>query len=285
MNTTATRVTLTGTGVPPPSPGRAGAGTLVQHGDVALQFDAGRATTLRLVEAGVTPGGLNALFLTHHHSDHCVDVADIVFARWIERAPDLTVVAPDGPLTAFGQELTQLWREDLQIRERVTGRAPLHLDWRAFSAGESPTVVWESGDVAVSSVLVEHPPVEPAVAYRVDAAGTRVVISGDTRVCAAVENLAQDADLLVHEVALREAMPPGADESVYAYHADAFELGAMAERSRVRAVALTHLLPAPRTGQEEQAFAQRLRDGGFTGEILVGRDLMHFTAQPAGVET
>jgi ribonuclease Z len=48
----STTITLTGTGVPHPSPGRAGAGVLVRHDDVALQFDAGRATVLRLTEAG-----------------------------------------------------------------------------------------------------------------------------------------------------------------------------------------------------------------------------------------
>jgi ribonuclease Z len=48
----ATTVTLTGTGVPFPGPDRAGAGVLVRHGDVALQFDAGRGTVLRLTEAG-----------------------------------------------------------------------------------------------------------------------------------------------------------------------------------------------------------------------------------------
>ena len=71
-----TRVTLTGTGVPHPAPGRAGAGTLVRSGDLALQFDAGRSTVMRLVEAGVAPHALDALFLTHIHSDHLADVAD-----------------------------------------------------------------------------------------------------------------------------------------------------------------------------------------------------------------
>ena len=42
-------ITLTGTGVPHPAPGRAGAGTLVRSGDLALQFDAGRSTVMRLV--------------------------------------------------------------------------------------------------------------------------------------------------------------------------------------------------------------------------------------------
>lgn len=60
-----TEVILTGTGVPHPRPGGAGAAVLVRHRDVALQFDAGRSTVLRLMEAGTPPHALSAVFLTH----------------------------------------------------------------------------------------------------------------------------------------------------------------------------------------------------------------------------
>ncbi len=88
-----TTVTLTGTGVPHPSPGRAGPGVLIRHGAVALQFDAGRGTVLRLSEAGVACHDLDALFVTHVHSDHVVDLADVVMTRWIQGT-----LHPAGPL-------------------------------------------------------------------------------------------------------------------------------------------------------------------------------------------
>ena len=65
-----TEVILTGTGVPYPAPGRAGAGTFVRSESVALQFDAGRGTVMRLTEAGARLSELEALFVTHVHSDH-----------------------------------------------------------------------------------------------------------------------------------------------------------------------------------------------------------------------
>ena len=55
-----TKVTITGTGRAPVEAGRAGSGVLVEHGDVVLQFDAGRATALRMAEAGVLPAQLDA---------------------------------------------------------------------------------------------------------------------------------------------------------------------------------------------------------------------------------
>jgi ribonuclease Z len=79
-----TKITVTGTGVPHVSPGRAGAGVLVECGDVRLQFDAGNATSLRLIEAGVHTNELSALFITHHHSDHLTGLTDVLFSRWLE---------------------------------------------------------------------------------------------------------------------------------------------------------------------------------------------------------
>lgn len=266
-------VTLTGTGLPVPSPGRAGAGTLVQAGEHVLQFDAGRATVLRLSEAGVEPDDIDALFLTHHHSDHCIGVDDLVITRWVNRGQALTVLAPDGPLTRFGEELLLPWSEDVKIRREVTGRGAVELDWTPFPASEVPQEVWSADDVTVTSVSVEHPPVEPAVAYRVDSGGRSVVISGDTRVCAAVEQLARGADLLVHEVCLPEAFVHGADRSIISYHADAYELGALADRAGVQALMLTHLLPAPRTPDDEERYVRAVREGGYTGRLIVGRDL------------
>ena len=80
-----TEVIRTGTGVPHPRPGRAGAGVLVRHGDVALQFDAGRSTVMRLMDAGTPPHALTALFLTHVHSDHVVGLPDVAMTRWIQQ--------------------------------------------------------------------------------------------------------------------------------------------------------------------------------------------------------
>ena len=97
---TTTEVILTGTGVPHPRPGRAGAGVLVRCDGVALQFDAGRATVLRLVEAGTSPSDLSALFVTHVHSDHVVDLPDVVMTRWVQKqlasSAPLPIVAPEG---------------------------------------------------------------------------------------------------------------------------------------------------------------------------------------------
>ncbi|NUL45794.1 MBL fold metallo-hydrolase [Cellulosimicrobium funkei] len=271
----STTVTLTGTGAPRPVPGRAGAGTLIQHAGEAVQIDAGRSTVLRLAEAGVQPNEVSALFLTHHHSDHVVDVPDLLISRWIMGNNDpLTVVAPDGALTDFGVHVLDIWGEDLRIRQVHTGRPPLAPpDWRAFVARGRPQCVWEGQRLTVSSVLVQHDPVTPAVAYRVDTdTGRSVVISGDTRVCDEVRDLAQGVDILVHEV-VRPSLLHGPRGYIGQYHAEARALGELASKAGVGQLLLTHLEPAPQTPEAEAAFEEDVRQGGFTGIVIVGSDL------------
>src|SRR5262245_47740917 len=77
------RLTLLGTGSPLPDPNRAGPSTLVQAGDAVLLVDAGRGVLMRLAGAGVLPIQLSAVLLTHLHSDHIVDLNDVVTTRWV----------------------------------------------------------------------------------------------------------------------------------------------------------------------------------------------------------
>jgi hypothetical protein len=58
----------------------------------------------------------------------------------------------------------------------------------------------------------------------------------------------------------------------------------MAAGLRTPVLALTHLLPPPRTVQEEQIYRERVREGGFTGELVVGRDLDCVTLTGSGSE-
>ena len=279
-----TEVILTGTGVPHPAPGRAGAGALVRHGDIALQFDAGRGTSMRLVEAGVSPADLSATFVTHHHSDHVVDLADVAMTRWIlqQMRPTgpLVIVVPDGPAARFARRMLDPFDEDIAVRREHTGQGEPKIDLRTFTPPDSPEVVWtsEDGTVRVSAIAVRHEPVEAAVAYRVDTPDGAVVISGDTRVCDETFLLARGADVVVHEAcrarSITERFKGSVLETIVSYHADTVELGEMAERHAVAHMVLTHLIPAPANESHEEGFAADLRKGGYTGRVTVGRDLM-----------
>jgi ribonuclease Z len=230
-----TTVTLTGTGVPHVGPGRAGPGALVRHGDTALQFDAGRATVLRLVEAGSACHELDAVFLTHVHSDHVIDLADLVMTRWIEGtlhpAGPLPIVAVEGLATRFAAVMLDPYADDIAVRVEHVQPAGPEVLIRGFELPTAPTEVWrsETGDVRVEAMAVHHEPVHEAVAYRVITSDGVVVISGDTRVCDEMREFARNADVLVHEACRATSLAPfiaGTPfENIFDYHADTVQLG------------------------------------------------------------
>ncbi|MFI5045276.1 MAG: MBL fold metallo-hydrolase [Acidimicrobiales bacterium] len=280
---TTTTVTLTGTGVPHPAPGRAGPGVLVRHGEVALQFDAGRGTMIRLAEAGTMAHELDALFVTHVHSDHVVDLPDVVMTRWIQStlhpAGPLPIYAVDGQPTRFASAMLDPFVDDIALRvEHVQERSP-ELDIRPFALTARPAELWRSDDrtVAVEAVGVHHEPVHEAVGYRITTPAGVVVISGDTRVCQEVRELAAGVDVLVHEACRVTAMKPMIEgtpfEQIFDYHADTILLGELAEAAGVGHLVLTHLVPPPPDEAGVQAFADDVREGGYTGRLTVGHDL------------
>jgi ribonuclease Z len=169
---------------------------------------------------------------------------------------------------------------------------PPELDIRPFAlpgppaapaAPVVPAEVWRSADgaVRVEAVAVHHEPVAEAVAYRVTTPGSVVVVSGDTRVCDEVRDLARGASLLVHEAcrasALRDAIAGTPFEHIFAYHADTVALGALAAEAGVEQLVLTHLIPAPATAEDAAAFAAEVRAGGYEGPLTVGHDLLTVT--------
>ena len=284
-----TTVTLTGTGIPNIAPGRAGAGVFVKYNDVVVQFDAGRATCNRLIEAGLRLADLDAVFITHIHSDHVFGLAELVLSRWIETqfdevATPLPIFAPSGGAARFVKRMLEPYDEDTHIRREHTGSREVVLDAREFPALFTPAEVWASADraVVVESVAVHHEPVPDAVAYRVTTPDGSVVISGDTRVCQEVEDFSRHANVLVHEAFRRAPLAHLIEHfprinSILDYHADTISLGTMAQRAEVNTLMLTHLGPPPQNEVEEQGFSDDVKNGGYTGHVLVGRDLMSVT--------
>lgn len=278
-----TTVTLTGTGVPHPAPGRAGPGVLVRHGSTALQFDAGRSTVLRLAEAGTLLSDLDALFLTHVHSDHVVGLADLVMTRWVQGtlhpSGPLPIVAVEGQATAFAATMLDPYADDIALRVEHVQEHPPSLDIRPFPLPTVPVEVWrsEDGDVVVEAVAVHHEPVHEAVGFRITTPDGVVVISGDTRVCDEVRDLAAGADVLVHEACrltvMKDLIAGTPFEQIFDYHADTHALGGLAEDAGVGHLVLTHLIPPPVDDAAVDAFAADVREGGYTGPLTVGHDL------------
>jgi ribonuclease Z len=227
------------------------------------------------------------VLLTHVHSDHVVGLPDLAMTRWIGQqlahTGPLVVVAVEGVATRFVRRMLEPYDDDLALRAEHTGAPPIEVIVRPFELPTTPDVVWtsEDGQVRVSAVAVHHEPVPEAVAYRIKTPDATIVVSGDTRVCSEVEELSVGADLLVHEAcrtsAMASAIAGTVFESIFSYHADTVELGAMAARAGVPHLVLTHLIPPVEEPKDAEGFVRDLRDGGYQAEITVGDDLTTVT--------
>ena len=78
------RIVLLGTGCPSPSHLRYGPSSLIEYKDEKILIDAGSGVTQRLSQVGVKPSEIDAIFITHLHSDHIVDLSTLYFklAHW-----------------------------------------------------------------------------------------------------------------------------------------------------------------------------------------------------------
>src|SRR6266478_2032987 len=89
------RTILLGSGWPPLNPRRRAPPTLVVVGDAdGFLVDAGSGVGVQLVQAGAPPYDWPPVFITHHHSDHTIDLAHLIITRWI--------VGQNAPFEVYG---------------------------------------------------------------------------------------------------------------------------------------------------------------------------------------
>jgi ribonuclease Z len=278
------RVTLLGTGTPIPVPGRFGPSTLIEAGDQTILIDAGRGATIRMFQLGIPLGKIDALLLTHFHSDHTVGIPDLWLTGWLSsyfgaRQKPFNVIGPVGTKLLM-HHLEGAYARDIEIRVEDEELAREHVAVTAKEFAEDG-VVYQAGDLHVTAFTVDHgDAIKPAYGYRIDYQGRVAVISGDTRYNENVVRYGGGADLLVHEVAMvRPELLEEADiQRIVNHHTSPQEAGQVFTRTKPKLAAFTHLvmlanktIGAP-TIEELIAAARET----YSGPLVVGEDLMSF---------
>jgi ribonuclease Z len=270
-------ITLLGTGSPIPDANRAGAATLVRAGGATLLVDCGRGVLMRLVAAGVLPIMLDAVLLTHLHSDHITDLNDVITTQWvISGAPTpLRVLGPtrtqdvvDGTLAALAPD----------IEYRMTHHDDLTWSPQVDVTEVRPGASCAFRDAVVQVGATDHRPVEPSVAYRVEAEGRAVVLGGDGVPCETLDALCLGADAYVQTVLRTDmvaSVPNPRLQDVLDYHSSVEDAAKTATRAGVRTLVLTHYIPGMPPGTEDAW--RELAAAHFAGEIVLGDDLTTVT--------
>jgi ribonuclease Z len=269
------KVTLLGTGCPPPVMNRFGPSTLVEAGEQALLFDAGRGALQRLTELRVPWQAVQGVFLTHLHSDHVVGFPDLWLTGWLivpGRNVPLQVWGPRGTANMMSH-LRQAYESDIRVRIANDGAAPDGVVLRVKEISDG--VVYDSGGVKVTAFEVDHAPVKPAFGYRIDYAGRSVVLSGDTRVSEKLILHAQGTDVLVHEVFApatlqRAGVPPDRAAKIVDYHVTPEQAGEVFTRTKPKLAVYSHICMPTATEQDLLPATRKT----YTGPLELGEDLM-----------
>ena len=275
------KVILLGTGVGPPVNLRQyGASTLIDAGGVRLLFDCGRGATLRLAQVGVPLGSISRLFLTHLHSDHVLQIPDLLLTGWVGsgRKVPLEVWGPEGT-SLMMEHLQRAFAFDIHMRRDVDEKAPGD-GIKVVSRDIKQGVVFDQQGVRVTAFLVDHSPVTPAFGYRIDYRGRSVVLSGDTRVSENLIRFAQGVDVLVHEVLDAETVrawfptDPKVAEAILAKHTTPEQAGEVFARVKPRLAVYSHAPDAERViTQTRKTYAGPLQGAEDMLTIEIGEQI------------
>jgi ribonuclease Z len=285
------RVTLLGTATPGPRPDRFGPSTLVQAGGHTLLFDAGRGVPIRLGQLKVSIGKIDAVFLTHYHSDHTSGLPDIWLTGWLppaygQRKRPFRVIGPVGA-KALMAGLEQAYAADINIREADEKLPPegIAVEVQEF---DKDGVVYDQDGVRVTAFEVNHGDlIKPAYGYRIDFAGHSAVISGDTRFNENVVKYGANADVLIHEVcaANPELLKIAAFQRIVAHHTSPQEAGVVFTRDHPKLAVYTHIVRLGNAQFREPSLADIVTETrqSYKGPLVVGEDLMTFDIGADGV--
>ncbi|MBI4827271.1 MAG: MBL fold metallo-hydrolase [Nitrospinae bacterium] len=244
---------LLGTGTCAPNPRRTPACYFLSAGPRSFIIDPGPGAVNRIIAAGLDPFGAEAVFISHHHLDHCADLPYYLFCKAVcptGRDPrGLTIVAPPGFNKVY-QGMLAIWGKWL-----VSDRYRVVIE-------EVGDAAWESGAMRFTAKSMLHG--ANGVGFRFERkGGPSLAYSGDTAYCEELVELAGGADTFLCEC----AWP---NEHEVDGHMRPADVAQAALRAGVPRVILTHFYPLVNTS----TVAADVRAAGYKGEIIVGEDGM-----------
>lgn len=278
-------------GTASPMPGeRVQTGTAVIVNGHFFMFDVGDGVVIKAENMGLPLDRLDGIFITHWHSDHMMDLPSLISRSWLlGRTNELYLYGPDGTDT-----LNQAINQYLHIENRhrvdhhgtetmdVSKARAIPYEFKNIQGGKK--VIYQRDGITITAFDVDHEPIEPAVGYAIEYNGKKVVISGDTKKNDMVLEMAQDADVLLHEVILNsflkqmEAHLKKAGmtrnrkiiHDIQDYHTPPAEVAEIAAKANVKKLVLHHFAPPPDLRIIENLYKKELK--GFDGEIHFAND-------------
>lgn len=287
-------VLLCGAGSPLPDIKRSGPCVAVQAGPHLFVFDAGANGARNLSRFSVNVGRVEAVLLTHAHSDHIDGLGELGVLRWANAAADRPLTVHGPPVLAeVVAGFNRAYAPDAGYRIEHHGPDVVPPSGAGLDAAPFPLPtdaelhpVLETADgVRIGAFAVTHDPVSEAVGYRIDYRDRSVVLSGDTTKSANVIRHAQGVDLLVHEAlgkqltrqiagaarAVGNTRAAAIMSDIESYHATPQEAAEAAAEAGAGQLLLYHIAPPLPLPALERLFLKGAAEV-FSGKITLGAD-------------
>jgi ribonuclease BN (tRNA processing enzyme) len=271
-------VQVLGSGGPEMQDKRASTSYLIwDHGKARVIVDAGGGSALRFGESGAQMSQVDVFLFSHFHIDHSGDFPALIFSSWFEdRKRPLPIYGPSGneympSTTEFVHDLFSdphgAWRYLSNMTE-PNPQGTYQLQPHDVAPSPVPVLVLQDADMSLYAVSVTHGAF-PALAWRVDIGGKRIVFSGDTNGDGeGLTQLAINADLLV----AHNAVPEGAAGVERRLHMPPSVIGTTAANAHVKQLVLSHRMLrtlGPKKQEQTQAEIKR----SYSGPLAFANDL------------
>ena len=157
-------LTLLGTGCPKVDYKRFGPANLISTKMTKILVDCGSGITQRLDQINISTADIDALFLTHLHSDHVIDLYQLIISSWHSyRIKPWKIYGPKGT-KKFVNKIMDAWSDERKLRIEYEARA----SDKAFQI--DVTEFKTLGDIKVKDLKikyfeVDHKPVKYAYGF------------------------------------------------------------------------------------------------------------------------
>ena len=273
------KLTLLGTGCPSVDHKRFGPSNLITTNKTKILVDCGSGITQRLHKLKVSSANIDALLFTHLHSDHAVDLYQLIISSWHSyRIKPWKIYGPKGT-KKFVNKILDAWADERKLRISYEARASakaFKIDVTEFkSLGEIKVK-----DLKIKYFEVDHKPVKYAYGFAFINNKKKLTISGDTKPCENLMKYAQKSDVLLHEVFIEgeilktnKMRTKQTLHNVKSYHTTSSQVGKVAFITQSKKLVLTHFVPT----QFNKNRLKKVVKSDFGKDPIIGEDLMTIT--------
>lgn len=255
-------ITFVGTGAAVPPAGRGNTAFTVRTEEILFLADAGPTIFNGLQQAGIEPTAIDAMYLSHGHADHILGLPQIALvSKFIRRPIPLKIFATAAVRAAATTIQSLTFPESLDTLNSF--------NWIELIEGQRQSHMLTE-QIRITNQLVTGPPYMPVMGLRLDFLdrGISIAYSADTAPSDSVVELANGADLLIHESSFSATLEPDQDPTYY-FHSDGRMAGQIAARAEVGKLALIHL--SRMHGDHRRVLTAEAAEA-FQGEIFVPED-------------